>query len=599
VSVTAVILVGLIILIVESRSRIRDDRLVVGLAEFSPPSARAQRLRDKIKLALERREGGGPRLDVELLPGPLHSSATGLVKRARELSGNRVHVVITADSVEPGVFIPHLVMVNPFGGLSSGIVLGDDVPLKIELTDDEDRSYRKAVTPFSDLLKTLYAYRYLYSREYEKMDVVLEDIQDERLRSTLSPHLLLSSAELARPTLAIPRIRHALTMLNAKIQSASSRSNEGSTDDQLYDAATDLVARSDAYWRLSILEPPDRTRDLFMALQDNESAKVVFEKRNKGRVLILREEGAMLRAALANSFRELSREQSDWWNSEVKVTPDSLYRSAVQEYKDVLKEATTYELLDPGEESLLRVEIAEGLVEIAGHMSRVDDKTPELLSEALNQLTLGLRRCSNETPPSRVWTWPVLFRAFQTNWRPADCPVDDATWARIKRAQASVYSVMEVRTPVFGVSSPYSQKAIDAFQACVVGYSETRYPDLRAACKADLANALIGVTDGPISGTLKLEYLRRAVTEIQDSLLVFSRVEHPTRWVYSKAELAEAEARLAKLLIDPAKNQEHAVRACTSVNDVRASFGIDKYWETHYPSIELVEICREALKRSP
>jgi hypothetical protein len=162
------------------------DTLVIGLAQFSPTTPATEIFRNRIQQAVENRKYTGPTIKVRLLDHQLNESQRDLLQQARDISGNRVHVVLGASASGENVYRPRMVLVRPFRGFTNADPFRNVLDaLQIGMRVDDGEAESIAAISISDLVKLLYSFHYYQSRELAKLETALDGLDDKKLGSLI------------------------------------------------------------------------------------------------------------------------------------------------------------------------------------------------------------------------------------------------------------------------------------------------------------------------------------------------------------------------------------------------------------------------------
>lgn len=377
------------------------ETLTIGLAEFSPASEESALLRNRIGLAIQERDFGGPAVKVRWLDQPITPS--GDIKGDQVPRG--IHVLFGAVGVAPGVFRPILQVIRPFGDLKSvSIAPGlEDWTLRVAGSDSDDDAARTA----TDLVKVLFAFHYRWWESQEALHAIA-GITNKKLAATVAAHHAAQRSQFQGPQRAVSDLRTILADLDALIAECKPKCT-GPISESIDSSCSLLEARSAVLVALAaFLDYSDSVNLLLRASDDAQAYGEQTRHIQRLSVVISRIE--ILRVLGNNLARPEDR---------LRYLSQAVNLASV-----VIGDPARSGLGDAAERAWLRNLLSESLRGVAGIRKNVGiaDRAQRLAAEAL-------KGCSLEVLPSRL--------AFHKA-----CPLTDQAWVFILRNFAATFRVL-------------------------------------------------------------------------------------------------------------------------------------------------------------
>lgn len=539
-----------------------SQSLVVGLAVFSPDTPVARQLRQRIALALERREYGGPALQVQLLDGELNAAESDLQLQARTLSRNRVNIVIGATAVDDTSFLPRTVVVRDFGLLAAGRpLLWEELRIRLKPTAD---TYGDAAAPIADLIKMLYGLQYFALVQPRQMAAVLNDLNDRNLGLVVLADLLWEVSDFAEYDEGINRLAIGQTILDSILNNQDQQLC-GEISDANLTLCLGVAVRSEVAQRLAQRTAPNVAPELLDSIRkDNDRAISFFRRARNQRVLsnLLFERAQLF--SLIGYVYGFSKKDAE---------SESAYLESKAQLEDLLNHNSQYGIVDAHQNALIRGELSHALNELA----KLDRQRPgEVAMAAYMQAKEAARGCSEEIQPSQAAGGLGAF--IQKLWgsrKGSACQLSDDAWAQLKNLEGEILDQL-AKLSAGSVRQDYIKHAILSYQTALKVLSERRSPTQWARCNYDLSLALINASFSPSRSSNRAQ-LKMAVACATAALKILTKEHFPGGWASAKISLAVALVRRSYVADNADEGMRDREDARKVLSDVRLQIGPEAF----------------------
>jgi hypothetical protein len=534
------------------------NTLVVGLAVFSPDTPMSRELRNRIQLALEWRESGGPALQVRLLDGELNGADPDFPEQAKALSHNRVNIVLAATSVDGVSFLPTTVVVRQFGAFVPDTALAwGELKLKLKSTD---RDYGDSASPISDLIKILYAFHYGALHQIANMEKVLNDLHDRTIASNFLAELLWEISRDVDHDQALILLNRARTTIDPILKDKDNTACREISDDN-FKLCLAVATRSEINLELAQITAPQVPSQAFdFILKDNYLAESFFERtRNPEIIALLRYERAQL-FSLVGNVRRSSADNGD---------PKSAYLESKNEFEELLEQESRY-----GRMGASRARNLGALAHVLLELARLDVPPDQPLLKAANEREKqAFRGCNEDKPPSEVaGSLAELVRRLSGFSHEAGCLLSDDQWAEMKYLEGGIFEFMAQSSPTLSTIKEYRSHAIDADRNALKVMSDHRLAAQWAGCNYNMSNSLINASlqESPKARRL---HLLMAINAARASLAVFTKERFRQSWCASRFTIALSLLRLSYIADDVEEKMRLLREVQGELSDIRLQVG--------------------------
>jgi hypothetical protein len=363
-----------------------SNRLVIGLAKLSPRNPAAEILRNRIQHALEGEQHSGPRIQVRLLSDELNAAWGDLQKQAKDISGDRVHVVLGASELDQRSYLPRMAVVQPFHSLISNATFADTVEaLRIRINiDDREPEDPATAASISDLARIIYSFQYFDSRDCAGLENSLDGLHDKTLGSLILARCLYEVANIGTRAEIFARLKRGISMLNSLIgPSAEQACALDSSDDRVRTCYAVFLRGLFVRTAASSVGPVDSPAYVGRSLLDLRYAESFFRaKEDPLRIWDILQNRAELYDILGNL--SAGSENVNW----------HLKAKDIEEH--LLVEISRNDPDDPFREVKLRLDIAHVLTDLAWIQ---DEHRKERALQAMAEARLSLNDCAEDDAP--------------------------------------------------------------------------------------------------------------------------------------------------------------------------------------------------------
>jgi hypothetical protein len=533
--------------------RLPTNKLVVGLAEFSPPTPATERFRNGIRDALENGKYGGPKVDVHLLDAELNASQVDLQDQAREISHNRVHIVLgaAASGKSTSTYRPRMVLVRPFLELTRAnhfAALLEGLQIKVS-SNEEDEQSPAAEISVSDLVKLIYSFQYFEAHDVAKLENVLKDLDDTKLGTLIWAACLYELANRGTEE-GLANLRKSLSLVNSLIGSSPEKACTLDPSDDHLNTCQAVYVRS-LITRMIAIEVADVDRPPYIgrSLLDADYAERFFANRkDRKRVWEIWLNRAEVYTILGN----------------ISILPERIawFLKAKEIAERVLAQASRYDPNPPGSPEV-RYDLAVILDNLAGVQ---EDHREDLASEARAQLQQGLTGCAEDDPPGYGSTTITgAFQKVRNRWRNWPCLATPKIWSAIKGEQLHALSIL---SGTLADDGSYDEEALADYRAATRFVTEKNMPLEWAYCNLMLSGVYLAANDGDSSSRERQARRLMALAASNNALRIFQGPRFSTSWVTAKIYAATAHLQLSEITEDSREREEHRQAARELLRDI-------------------------------